>query len=103
MNIIKNITLEELGTKEDGWFKEQYYAIVNDMRKKQQTASVYATSYYRTNRERILKKRQEQHKAKVGVQPKVRGRPRKYAIQQLPLQDLKTDRSEYEIDLVISN
>lgn len=112
MEVIKGITIEELQTKDEGWFREQYYLIFSELRKKQQVASTYATSYYRLNREKILKKRQEQHKIKVGArQPKLRGRPRKHNIVssieevQSPSSpsdyEVEPQSNEYEVDLLI--
>lgn len=119
MEVIKGISIEELQTKDEGWFREQYYLIFSELRKKQQIASTYATSYYRLNREKILKKRQEQHKVKVSSrQPKLRGRPRKYTLAssneseeaQSPVyspisptseHEVESQPSEYEVDLLI--
>lgn len=91
MDVVKCITQEELNEKDDQWFKEEYFKIFFEIRKRQQDASAYAITYYRANRDKILKKRQEhQKKAKEEVPKRPRGRPRKYDIS-----------SDYEIDVVI--
>jgi hypothetical protein len=93
MDVIKSISQDELDQKEIEWFKEQYYRIYFDIRKRQQEASAYAINYYKANREKVLKKRQErQRKIKVETPRRPRGRPRKY-----------NTVEDYEIDVVICN
>lgn len=101
MDVVKTITIEELNTKDMGWFKEQYYRIYNDTRKKQLAASAYASTYYRDNREKILKKRQEhQKKTRSDTPRRPRGRPRKYTTCQ-SASSSKTEENDYEIEVVV--
>lgn len=108
MDVVKTITIEELNTKDDRWFKEQYYRIYTDTRRKQLAASAYASTYYRDNREKILKKRQEhQKKSRNDVPRRPRGRPRKYATAQTVCSsamtsECSTDKTDdYEIEVVV--
>ncbi len=81
MQTLKTISQEDLDTSPLEWFKEQYVLIQQEVRRKQRANALYATSYYRANRDNILTKRKELQSKKTSEtkgEPRRRGRPRKH-------------------------